>query len=75
MFKLRAVLAGQHARMGSKIATEWKPPSDLRDAGFGVALGGVRAQPMHAFRKAGWIERSDIAILDSFDEALDRAIG
>jgi len=47
----------------------------LRDAGIEVVLGGVRAQPMHAFRKAGWIARGDITILESFDEALDRAIG
>jgi len=47
----------------------------LRDAGIEVILGGVRAQPMHAFRKAGWLARGDVTILESFDEALDRAIG
>jgi hypothetical protein len=30
---------------------------------------------LHAFRKAGWLGRGGVTILESFDEALDRAIG
>lgn len=45
----------------------------LVSSGVKVVLGGVRSQPMRALERAGWMNRADVAVCASFDEAVDLA--